>query len=95
VRVRQDFIPIVRLQDFYGECGGERAPLEQLIIVVLNTSGGRVGLPVDEMFDQQQVVMKPLTGHLEKIRASSGCALLGTGEVAIVLDCEKLIERGP
>ena len=44
------------------------------------------------MFDQQQVVMKPLLGQLEKIRASFGCALLASGEVAIVLDCERLAE---
>jgi two-component system, chemotaxis family, sensor kinase CheA len=92
VRVRDDFIPICRLQQFYGETPNGRESLEKLIIVVFNTSSGRIGLPVDEMFDQQQVVMKPLRGHLERIRASSGCALLGAGEVAIVLDCEKLAE---
>jgi two-component system, chemotaxis family, sensor kinase CheA len=59
---------------------------------VLRTSAGRIGVPVDEMFDQQQVVMKPLLGHLEKIRAGSGCALLASGAVAVVLDCEKLAE---
>jgi two-component system, chemotaxis family, sensor kinase CheA len=93
VRVRNDFIPICRLQHFYGEAVAELTTLEKLIIVVFNTSSGRIGLPVDEMFDQQQVVMKPLLGHLEKIRASSGCALLSTGQIAIVLDCEKLSER--
>ena len=67
-------------------------PLEKLIIVIFNTSAGRIGIPVDEMFDQQQVVMKPLLGQLEKIRASFGCALLATGDVAIVLDCERLAE---
>ena len=51
-------------------------------------------MPVDEMFDQQQVVMKPLQGQLEKIRGSFGCALLASGEVAIVLDCERLAEGG-
>jgi two-component system, chemotaxis family, sensor kinase CheA len=93
VRVRDNLIPICRLQQFYGESVKDHSPLDKLIIVVFNTSAGRIGLPVDEMFDQQQVVMKPLRGHLEKIRASSGCALLGAGEIAIVLDCEKLAER--
>ena len=63
-----------------------------MIVVVFNTSAGRIGVPVDEMFDQQQVVMKPLLGQLEKIRGSFGCALLASGEVAIVLDCERLAE---
>jgi len=93
VRVRDALIPICRLQHYYGEPELALAPLETLIIVVFNTSSGQIGLPIDEIFDQQQVVMKPLQGQLEKIRASFGCALLASGEVAIVLDCERLAER--
>lgn len=92
VQVRGAFIPICRLQHYYGEETSDLPPLEKLIIVVFNTSTGRIGLPVDEMFDQQQVVMKPLQGQLEKIRASFGCGLLASGDVAIVLDCERLAE---
>jgi two-component system chemotaxis sensor kinase CheA len=92
VRVRDALIPICRLQQYYREPTSELAPLEKLIIVVFNTSAGRIGIPVDEMFDQQQVVMKPLLGQLEKIRASFGCALLASGDVALVLDCERLAE---
>lgn len=94
VRVREQFIPILRLQHFYEEEAGELPPLDRAIVVVFHTSRGRIGLPVDEMYDQQQVVMKPLQGQLEHIRGSLGCALLGSGEVAIVLDCERLAERG-
>jgi two-component system chemotaxis sensor kinase CheA len=90
VQVRDAMIPICRLDRFYGEKSDQSDSLEQKIILVFHTSQGKIGLPVDELFDQQQVVMKPLQGHLEKIRASFGCALLGTGEVAMMLDCEKL-----
>ena len=91
VKVRDCFIPICRLDEFYGEVTQEKIPLISQIIVIFTTSQGQIGLPVDEIFDQQQVVMKPLPPSLGKIRASMGCALLGTGEVATVLDCEQLI----
>ena len=91
VKVRDCFIPICRLDEFYGEATQEKIPLISQIIVIFTTSLGQIGLPVDEIFDQQQVVMKPLPPSLGKIRASMGCALLGTGEVATVLDCEQLI----
>jgi len=94
VRVRDDFVPIRRLEHFYGEDDSRLTPLGKSIVVVFNTSSGPVGLPVDEMLDQQQVVMKTLVGQLENIRASWGCALLGTGEVALVLDCERLAAGG-
>lgn len=90
IRVREELIPICRLQRFYGEDCQQLAALESLVIVVFKTSSGLIGLPVDEIYDQQQVVMKPLQGQLENIRASHGCALLGSGEVAIVLNCEEL-----
>ena len=90
IRVRDELIPICRLQRFYGEDCQQLVPLESLVIVVFKTSNGSIGLPVDEIYDQQQVVMKPLQGQLEQIRASHGCALLGSGEVAIVLNCEEL-----
>ncbi len=93
VRVRDTYVPICRLPHFYDEENCELTPLDRSIVIVFNTSSGRIGLPVDEMLDQQQVVMKPLTGQLQNIRASWGCALLGTGEVALVLDCERLARR--
>ena len=39
---------------------------------------------------QEQVVMKPLRGHLRDIRGGVGCALLSTGEVAIAVDVERM-----
>ena len=94
ILVREELVPVCRLQRFYGEDCQELKPLETLVIVVFKTSYGQIGLPVDEMYDQQQVVMKPLQGQLSAIRASIGCALLVTGEVAVVLDCEELARGG-
>ena len=50
----------------------------------------RIAVPVDEVVDRQQVVLKPLVGALSDVRANWGCALLGTGEVAVVLDGERI-----
>ena len=89
-RLRGAFIPICRLDDFYNTpMRPASAPLEP-VLVVFNTSSGPIAVPVDEILDRQQVVMKPLIGRLAQVRASWGCALLGTGEVALVLDCERL-----
>jgi two-component system chemotaxis sensor kinase CheA len=60
------------------------------IVVVTQTPRGYLGLMMDEVIGQQQVVMKPLTGHLKDIRGGVGCALLPSGEVAIALDVEQL-----
>lgn len=89
VRVRDELTPVCRLQHFYEE-GGEECPLVEQVLIVVQTTRGMLGVPVDEILGQQQVTMKPLQGQIKNIRAGAGYALLGSGEVAIALDCERL-----
>jgi two-component system chemotaxis sensor kinase CheA len=90
-RLRGSHIPVCRLEKFYGETT-DCAPLQQgSVMVVFNTAAGLTAMPVDEILDRQQVVMKPLAGRLATLRASWGFAILGTGDVALVLDCERLV----
>lgn len=88
LRRRGQTIPIVRL---------ERTETGDLpadgILIVANTGSGLVGVAVDEVLDRQQVVMKPLMGRLSEVKASWGLALLNNGDVATVLDCERLLQR--
>ncbi|NEX45293.1 chemotaxis protein CheA [Pseudotabrizicola algicola] len=95
-RLRGKSVPVCRLENFFdGINDPARAPdAPPQVIVVFQTANGNLAVPVDEILDRQQVVMKPLAGRLSRIRASYGCALLGTGEVAIVLDCERLVTGG-
>jgi two-component system chemotaxis sensor kinase CheA len=89
IRVRDELMPVCRLQRFYEEAGEER-PLVEQIVVVVRTTKGILGVPVDDILGQQQVTMKPLQGQVQDIRAGAGYALLSSGEVAIALDCERL-----
>ncbi|WP_126976379.1 chemotaxis protein CheA [Frigidibacter oleivorans] len=92
-RLRGRNIPVRRLEEFYaGGCRGAGAGAG--VIVVCQSGEGLIAVPVDEVLDRQQVVMKPLLGRLAQVRASFGCALLGSGEVALVLDCERLAPGG-
>ena len=67
----------------------ERA-LNDQVIVVLQTARGALGLPVDEIIGEEQVMMKPLPEHLQDIRGGAGCAILGSGAIAIALDAERV-----
>jgi len=91
-RLRGGSIPVCRLEKFFVGMDVAQRPADAApqVIVVFQTAGGALAVPVDEILDRQQVVMKPLAGRLAQVRASYGCALLGTGEVALVLDCERL-----
>ena len=90
LQLRGRSVPVCRLERFYRGAAAEAGPLWDKVAIVFSTASGPIAVPVDEVLDRQQVVMKPLTGALANVRASWGCALLGSGEVAIVLDCERL-----
>ena len=95
LRLRGRWIPVCRLERFYDEdTGAGLTPLDRMVLAVVVTAQGPIAVPVDEVIDRQQVVMKPLVGRLARVRASWGCALLGTGEVALVLDCNGLSAGG-
>ncbi|TRW93120.1 hypothetical protein EKO24_013495 [Candidatus Methylobacter oryzae] len=69
--------------------GGE---LKHLFVVV-GKEGRRAALSVDELIGQQQVLIRPLQGYLSGIRGVTGCALLGSGDVGMVLDVGYVLNR--
>lgn len=89
--LRDRFIPVCRLEQFFAGMRKEMPSLTDMVSLIFETSTGPIAVPVDEIIDRQQVVMKPLEGTLSRLRASWGFALLSSGEVAMVLDCERLV----
>jgi two-component system chemotaxis sensor kinase CheA len=93
-RWHDQIIPICRFQNiFHQETDQETTTFEKHIIVVVDTQRGKYGLPVQEIIGQQQVVLKPMKGFLKNVHGSSGLALLSSGEVAIALDVDRLLEK--
>lgn len=88
-RLREENIPILRLQDELEM--GESGALEQRILCFVEAAGNRVGLLLDELHDQQQVVIKSLESNYSKVAGISGATILGDGSVSLILDIQGLI----
>ena len=69
-----------------------RNPWESLVVIV-EAAGSRVGMMIDELLGQQQIVIKSLENNITKSRAVSGAAILGAGRVALIIDIHGLIEE--
>jgi two-component system chemotaxis sensor kinase CheA len=83
---RGEYLPVVRLQKvFAARSQGTRNPEDGLIMVV-EGDGRRVGLCVDELLGQQQVVVKTLEANYGHINGIAGATILGDGSVALILD---------
>ncbi len=88
-RLRDEYIPIVRLGELFGiEPNAKR--LEDGLIVVVRIDRRRVGFFVDELLGQQQVVIKSLETNFHKVEGLSGATILGDGTVALILDAPAL-----
>ncbi|PMK01194.1 chemotaxis protein CheA [Vibrio sp. 10N.261.55.A7] len=88
-RLRDENIPILRLQDELEM--GESGPLNDRILCLVEAAGTRVGLVLDELLDQQQVVIKSLESNYSKVPGISGATILGNGAVSLILDIQGLI----
>ena len=90
LHVRGRYIPLIRLHDLFGIKSDCANPWESLVVVV-ESEEEAVGIMVDELVGQQQIVIKSLNGNISKTRAVSGAAILGDGMVALILDIHGLV----
>ena len=93
IKVRDEFLPVLRLAkvfDVQREDGQEAAGS---IMLLVEASGHRAGLVVDELVGQQQVVVKNLEANFGRVENISGATIVGDGRVALILDVEALVRR--
>jgi two-component system chemotaxis sensor kinase CheA len=64
-----------------------------LYVVVLKLGENRFGLCVEELFDTEEIVVKPLSEHLKSIKCFAGATIMGDGGVAMILDTSGIAER--
>jgi two-component system chemotaxis sensor kinase CheA len=89
-KLRNEHLPIIRLHNILG--GNPRTTdLVEGLLVVVESDGKKMGLFVDELKGQQQVVIKSLEVNYKRIEGISGATILGDGSVALIVDIPGLI----
>jgi two-component system, chemotaxis family, sensor kinase CheA len=88
---RGDYLPIIRLHELFGVEPRARA-LHEGLVVIAEGDGRRVGLFVDDLLGQQQVVIKSLEANYGRVEGVSGATILGDGSVALILDVTGIIQ---
>jgi two-component system chemotaxis sensor kinase CheA len=88
VNVRGEILPLLRLARLL-DTGKEKPPSEGRVIVVEGL-GKKVGVLVDDVVTQQQVVIKPLGAGLANVDYLSGAAILADGRVGLILNVDRL-----
>lgn len=91
VNVRGEIFPLQRLKRLFETPSGKDDP-EQARVVVVESGGRKVGLLVDDVLTQHQVVIKPLSGGIGNAELLSGAAILSDGRVGLILNIDRLNE---
>jgi two-component system chemotaxis sensor kinase CheA len=89
LELRGQVLPVVRLRSLYGV---ESSMPERVSVVVVKTMRGHYGIEVEMLLGQNQTVIKPLGRLFKSLRGISGSSVLGSGEVALILDVSSLAE---
>lgn len=90
LNLRGEVLPYRRLREHF-EVDGESAKRENVVVVRYGDS--KVGLVVDRLLGEFQTVIKPLGKVFSKIQGIGGFTILGTGDVALILDVPGLLRQ--
>lgn len=96
-RLRNEYIPVINMVDALGLSGESKSLAEPLsivgkLLVIVESAGKIVGLVVDDLLDQQQVVLKSLDANYQQIKGLAGATILGDGAVSLIIDIPSLVE---
>ncbi|HFE37019.1 MAG TPA: chemotaxis protein CheA, partial [Gammaproteobacteria bacterium] len=90
-KLRDEYVPIVRLHDVLN-LKPDSEKLTDGLLVIVEGDGGQAGLFVDDLLGQQQVVIKSLETNFRPVEGVSGATILGDGTVALILDVAGLVK---
>lgn len=90
LNLRGEVLPFVCLRKMF-EIDGPR-PLRENVVVV-QYAGYKAGIVVDQLLGEFQTVIKPLSSIFRHLRGIGGSTILGSGEVALILDVQSLVQR--
>jgi two-component system chemotaxis sensor kinase CheA len=93
VRLRNMVLPLARLQSIMGTSNGDGYQQEDWIyIVVVGLAQQRLGIVVDSLLGQKEVVIKSLGGYLGTVPGIAGSTILGDGRVIMIIDVGELMK---
>jgi len=90
MQLRDSTLPLVRLAELFNM---PKAVSDdgRAFVVVVSTGMKRVGLVVDVLLGQEEVVIKPLEDYLQEKSGFSGATILGDGRISLILDIYELV----
>lgn len=93
INLRGEVLPYMRLSDMFQCQSDDASGKHKDNIVVVQCAGKKAGLLVDELLGEHQTVIKPLGKVFQNLKGISGATILGSGEVAMIIDVPQLVQQ--
>ncbi len=90
--IRNDVVALLRLNRLFRIPTNEQS--EHSFVVIVGSSDKRVGLMVDSLIGEEDVVIKPLRDQFTQSPGIAGASILGDGSVCLIIDVSQLLELG-
>lgn len=91
VQLRGNTLPLISLQEKF-DLPAPETPSEEVFVVVVGLGDKALGLIVDGLRGQQEIVIKSLGDFLNNLPGIAGATILGDGKVTLILDIGSLIQ---
>ncbi|HUW66445.1 MAG TPA: chemotaxis protein CheW, partial [Candidatus Nanoarchaeia archaeon] len=88
--LRENVIPLIRLNEVF-EIESSLKPEDNPYVVIVEHETNEIGLVVDELVDQQEVVIKSLGRSLGRLQGFAGATIIKNGKIALILDTNSLL----
>ena len=92
LNVRNEVISVLRLSRLFGIRNKQES--EYVFIVIVGTADKKIGIMVDALIGEEDVVIKPLKDQFANSPGIAGASILGDGSVSLIIDVGQLLELG-
>jgi two-component system, chemotaxis family, sensor kinase CheA len=95
LRLREKVLPLIRIDEVLGlRQVSERDPQARLFVFVIDLGDGRdVGIAVERLHGEQELVLKTVDDELIKSAVVAGASILGDGRVVLILDADEIVRQ--
>lgn len=94
LRLRGFIVPLVYLGDILKISHNKKTlSKDEIYVVIVSSAEKQLGLVVDALVNQEEVVIKPLGNYLGKVRSIAGATIMGDGSVALILDVVSIVKE--
>jgi len=94
LRLRGSIVPLAYLGDILGISKDKKTlSKDEMYVVIVSSAEKQLGLVVDALVNQEEVVIKPLGNYLGKVKSIAGATIMGDGSVALILDVVSIVKQ--